>query len=747
MIIIADNFSASTTLLRKEKKVRDKTEDPSEEIENITWKLFYQIGFQTLNIGRECLLSFGKNEASLKTKKIDVIAESDDALVLIECTTQINNTPKIKQWAAEVEEIRKFYTSETIFNEKNIVFVYCTDSQLSNNDEILLNSKGIISLNRSKIEYFQELSAQYDRLAYYQLLGYLCKNKPIKSIPKEQLVVPSIKTKYGDKSFCYLFAIHPSTLIPLATIPHRKRDFEIDLNNNYQRIVKKVKIKGIKDFIRDKRGVFPTNIIVSIEGRSKFEPMGKAINDIQYGSLTLPNNYDSMYVIDGQHRLFAYDGIEQGKKDLIFVVAFEKMALEDQVQTFVDINEKQTKVSASLLWDLYPSILDESDIRYRISILVKKLNTDEGNPLEGLITYDSAPYSSNGPKLTLEAVCTAIKKEKIIEDIEALLILNRVSKSKWDKIILDLLSAVFYVVSKRDVDHWRRKEKTNNFYKSNQAFGSFMKLLDELIKEIHRNHPIDFENSINGELTFIENKIEEYMIPIISRVKQLGNNKEDIKDFKRVGEGGKKQLFDEFVTIIRKSFPDFCSHLKTENASIEIEEILADLKQNGESDILEIKEAFFTDTKRLKATNELQSNKEEAIKGILKTIVAFSNSSNGGRIVIGIEDESWEVKGIEDTDLKLKKNWDTLKTALSNKIKDNITIQKVPIIRKEIHLGRTLAIIDVKPNPKDSFENVNLSAMDNVAYKRINSDTVAIETSKIGSYCKAIVEELESQED
>src|SRR5699024_2467702 len=148
------------------------------------------------------------------------------------------------------------------------------------------------------------------------------------------------------------------TLIPLSTVPHRKLDFEDDLNQNYQRLVKKTKVNAIKRFIKEQRGIFPTNIIISIESdKHNFKPNGKAINDIQHGTLTLPRKYQSINVIDGQHRLFAYDGLEQAEKDLIYVVAFDKMNLEDQIETFININEKQTKVSPSLLWDLYPSIL------------------------------------------------------------------------------------------------------------------------------------------------------------------------------------------------------------------------------------------------------------------------------------------------------------------------------------------------------------------------------------------------------
>jgi DNA sulfur modification protein DndB len=415
MIEISDNFTDSKTLLRKEAKKRENEgSNPDEALENDAWLLFYKLGFDKLNIGRECEVKYGKKESDLLSKKVDVVAESNEVRVYVECTTQKVDTPKIKQWSSEVEDIRKYESGNPETDKKNVVFVYCNSSSISENDRDKLLKKGIVYLNSAILDYFLELKAQYSRLSYFQLISYLCKGQQIRSLSSDDLTIPTIRTKYGSKTYAYLFGIHPSTLIPLSTVPHRKLDYEDDLNQNYQRLVKKTKVNAIKRFIKDQRGIFPTNIIISIESdKHNFKPFGKSINDIQHGTLTLPRKYQSINVIDGQHRLFAYDGLEQAEKDLIYVVAFDKMDLEEQILTFININEKQTKVSPSLLWDLYPSILDPSEnIKPRISLLVKQLNEDEESAWSGIIKYDSASYSKKQPKLTLESVCTALKTEK-----------------------------------------------------------------------------------------------------------------------------------------------------------------------------------------------------------------------------------------------------------------------------------------------------------------------------------------------
>lgn len=740
MIEISDNFNNSRTLLRKEAKSRENEEkNVDEQLENDAWLLFYNLGFDKLNIGRECEVNYGKKECDVISKKIDVIAESNEVRVYVECTTQHVDTPKIKQWSSEVEDIRKYEQGNDDTALKNVVFVYCNNSSISETDRDKLLKKGIVYLNTAIIDYFLELKSQYSRLSYFQLISYLCKGQQIKSLTSDDLTIPTIRTKYGSKTYAYLFGIHPATLIPLSTVPHRKLDYEDDLNQNYQRLVKKTKVNAIKRFIKEQRGIFPTNIIISIESdKHNFKPNGKAINDIQHGTLTLPRKYQSVNVIDGQHRLFAYDGLEQAEKDLIYVVAFDKMDLEDQIETFININEKQTKVSPSLLWDLYPSILDPAEnIKPRISLIVKKLNEVNDSSLNGLIKYDSASYSKKQPKLTLESVCTALKTEKIVEDIDSTMSLLRIP-NKNDSVAFSLISLWFQVIQENAKDHWNRKDKTLNLLRSNQGFGALIKIFSAVILELHKN---DILESIRiDDYKTVKNEFQEYITPIVDAVNKI-KTKEEIKNWKRIGEGGKRQLFIDFIRLIRVKKPSFCENIIKQTDDPEVLEILERLNLDSEHIDLEIKESFFTDTKRLKSQGELHQNKDEAIKGIIKTVVAFSNYF-GGKIVIGIEDGSWEVKGIDHTDLKLKKDWDTFKQSLTQKIKSCTEgINPAPKIRKLIHSGKTLAIIDVSALSNHALENTSLASMDDVCYKRENGDSTKIKGTNIGAYCREVLKE------
>lgn len=745
MIKIQDTFIDSVTLLKREKKRRQEPNFNTDElIENQLWEFLYNIGFTRLNVGRECEVSYGKDIANLITKKIDIIAESKEVRLYIECTTQKDSTSKIKSWIADVDGIKKYESGNPETHKKNVVFIYFTTEELSNADKQKLKEKGIPFLNRKVLDYFIELIKLYKNLAYYQFLSYLLNGKIIKKYDKEDFEVPAIRCKYSSKEYCYLFGIQPSKLIPLASVLHRKLDIGDNLTENYQRLVKAQKIKEIKKFITTERGVFPTNIIISFESKSSdfFKPHGAKISDIQFGVLTMPRHYQSITIIDGQHRLFAYDGLDEGERDLIYVIAFEKLNPEKQVQTFININEKQTKVSASLMWDLYPSILDDADIKAKISKTVKRLNKDTTSALYGVIQYDSADYSSKGSKITLESICTAIKLENIFSIIEGILDKNEI-KNKREELMYFLFKAYFDTIEKLNNEHWNRNEKVKNLLRSNQGVGAFIKLFKEVLKYI------DGKNAFGGNSSNLEAArwYEQLLSPVDSLIKTLKTT-EEIKQFKRIGEGGKQQIFVDFVKEINKTFPDFGKSIIEKQESEELETKRRELLQNGEHNTLEAKEAFFTDTKRLYATKKLERNSDDAIRGIIKTVVAFSNYK-GGDIIIGLSDGPFDYIGIDNTDLTLLKDWDKLKQSIAQKIdSETENLTRRPEIIKIVHNTKTFAIIRVKALDKKRFEEQELVVLknDNNCYKRENGDSIIIKSSDIKKYCNSVLKELEDED-
>ena len=710
MIDIDITFSSDSKKLNRDFKLRSNFEDHDETYNNESklWILFYQLGFSSLNLKSACNVKFGRSlkEGDFETKNVDIIAESNETRVYAESTTQKSHNNKIKSWISDVDKIRKWEHSNPETNEKNVVFVYHSQDPISTEADLKrLKNKRIIYFDDSIIDYFLTLKLQSVRLAYFQLLAYLCGGQQIRGFRDEDYKFPAIRTRYGSGNrYCYLFAINPAKLIPISTVPHRKNSGY--KNENYQRIVKKAKISSIKKYIKTERGVFPTNIVIHIDNPQDnlFTQLSKSLklNDIDIGILSLPRKYNSVSIIDGQHRLFAYDELDQAEKDFIYVIAFTDMNAVEQVNVFVDINRNQSKVSSSLLWDLYPTIRDPNDIESQISILVKALNNNAESPLYGIISFDSSKIILEKKllKLTLESVCTAIKKANIIPYIDVSICNEQNIKNKDNLFTYSLISNWFKTIKSGVPEHWSRMDKTLNFFISNQGFGALIKLFKLVIKESK------FFRQINGKTDEeIQKEFLRYLKPVFDEINKI-ETKDEMKERKGASESAKVAIYKDFIRYIQssdKGLHDFGSAELQSETNDKIIEILDELKFQDEGKKLEIKESFFIDSDRLnkgdgKYINTLDAFKkgeDNQIAGILKTIVSFSNCL-GGQLVIGINDPQHDVTGINN-DLSLyKNNLDTYKRTIQQIIDENI-INNLSI-GFEIceHIGKKLLIIKVK---------------------------------------------------
>ena len=129
-----------------------------------------------------------------------------------------------------------------------------------------------------------------------------------------------------------------------------------------------------------KPGWLPTSVVVNILGSGSQEKQSYGldvrnadlvtINDIGTNSATLefphsftdatwtPQRDHPIQVIDGQHRLWAFDQADEPDYELP-VVAFHDLDLSWQAYLFYIINIKPKRINASLAYDLYPLLRTE----------------------------------------------------------------------------------------------------------------------------------------------------------------------------------------------------------------------------------------------------------------------------------------------------------------------------------------------------------------------------------------------------
>ena len=124
---------------------------------------------------------------------------------------------------------------------------------------------------------------------------------------------------------CYTFSISPDYLLKIAYISHRLKGKASDVST-YQRMVSKSRLNKIKEYISN-QGIFPTNIVINLDKNRhlRFERAKQEgdRDEAVFGWLNISPSYKSAWIIDGQHRLFAYSGHELSKKSVLSVLAFE----------------------------------------------------------------------------------------------------------------------------------------------------------------------------------------------------------------------------------------------------------------------------------------------------------------------------------------------------------------------------------------------------------------------------------------
>lgn len=358
--------------------------------ENKVWLLIGSMGFTSMNKDATFKVSYSKENPSL-TQQIDVFAADEETVLVIECKSAEKPGTR-KDFKKEIEAFNGMQggllssIKERFGRSINIKFIWATSNiVLGEQDKKRLEDAKIEYFDEKAIDYYANLSQHLGLAAKYQLLGKIFANKDIKNMPD---TVPAIRGTMGGHTY-YSFLIEPERLLKIGYVLHRD-DGNKNMMPTYQRIIKHNRLVSIRDFV-NKGGYFPNSIIVSIDAPSprglQFDSKSGDENSLaKLGILHLPKKYCSAYIIDGQHRLYAYSESKYASSNSIPVVAFENLDKTEQVRLFMDINENQRAVPKNLRNTLSSDLLwkdaDCAKRRYALRLrIAEKLGDDPESPL------------------------------------------------------------------------------------------------------------------------------------------------------------------------------------------------------------------------------------------------------------------------------------------------------------------------------------------------------------------------------
>lgn len=365
----------------------------------------------------------GRDPSGPKTQ-LDVVGIEEELALAVECKSQERflKRSQFQQELAKLAQVRERLARAVnadpfrhASRRQVVLLFFLSNVELSSNDRERAKEANVHLFDEKDLDYYEKLVAHLGPAAKYQFFADML---PGKTVPGLQIRVPCVRTKMGASS-CYTFPISPEYLLKISYVSHRSKGKASDVHT-YQRMLSKARLGKVRQYISE-AGIFPTNIVINLDKRrinfERIKQENKKDDQDESGVLgwlDIRPAYKSAWIIDGQHRLFAYSGHPRAKSSHLSVLAFEGLPPSRQAQLFIDINAKQKSVKQSLLQELFAELhwdAEKPSVRVQaiISKAVQILDSDKDSPLYGRIQTADATKDSQRC-ISLTSIFNALEK-------------------------------------------------------------------------------------------------------------------------------------------------------------------------------------------------------------------------------------------------------------------------------------------------------------------------------------------------
>ncbi|WP_210168427.1 DGQHR domain-containing protein [Devosia sp. Root635] len=523
------------------------------------------MGYETLN-GSDFKISFARPDGSRGKKQIDVYAEDGETALVIECKSRSDRGRRSLQKDIQETISLQQYFRDSInrrFSGKprpKIVWIYVTNNILWSTPDIeRADAHDIKVITENELQYFETFVKHMGPAGKYQILGEFLRGQKVAGLADVKL--PAIKGRIGGETF-YSFVTTPRNLLKIAFINHQALNHP-DGRPAYQRMISSSRIKEIGSFIAA-GGFFPTNILVNLSDSPHFDFISNKENtdpNLKFGWLTLPSKYRSAWIIDGQHRLYGFSHLDDKYLDQsLFVLAFEKMAVQKEADLFITINHKQKSVPKGLLVSLLADIrMGDSDPSTALSALgsavVRALNTDKTSPLSRRFAIHGVPAEPN-QNLTISEVVNGLRRSGLIGRLSGKLVAPGPLSGATDEDTIErasvVLNAYFEQVRAANPPRWEAGREA--FVGVNPGVRAHLSVIAEVVTYLTHKKSLDFALM----------RPEEFSQHIIGFCKPIyefiGHSSDEVikdKFSRKFGEGGVKEYAYHLMHILKSAHPEF----------------------------------------------------------------------------------------------------------------------------------------------------------------------------------------------
>lgn len=455
-------------------------------------------------------------KSEFNEKGPDIIADLEGKKIIIQC----KHSPKGNFYTNLEDEVDSYSTKVKKYGAECAV-IALSGYKIKKIDQVRLEkwlrNDNVAIWTDIIIKNYDGLTKSIGKYSKYQIAADLYLN--IKH--GNDIVVRALEIQQKRIKF-FITKLSPKYLLQTAYVARRAQGPSF-----YQRyLAKKRVVNEIPDFIDNKKGTFPNSIILVSQNKLKYE------ND----KLILPNITSTLWVIDGQHRLYAFCNIKDksilDKYELVCTI-FDggKLDVVDQADIFLQINTKAKKVDPPLIIELAKTF--GFDFNRRAIFLLKK--------------FEKTPYFENKIRTYTNKIgsidqntfCMSTALTELIKDGGSILKgKNKFSEQKKDELCYNYLYSFFKIVY---INFKREWNNSNKFILStNQGYRSLLRLFIKIL--YYTKNKRDVKN-----FRFIIKAFKKSN-PIIDNIELKG---------KFAGEGGASKLADEWSKGINKIIHGF----------------------------------------------------------------------------------------------------------------------------------------------------------------------------------------------
>ncbi|MHB0805882.1 ParB N-terminal domain-containing protein [Stutzerimonas nitrititolerans] len=291
-----------------------------------------------------------------------------------------------------LSDFSDYYDEEKYYEEDYVVrYTYFSMHPVGMEHVEGAKRSGIIVVERALANYFNALVKTIAKSAKYEILKFL--GVEYGDIGEARLsgrggsgnsrydgfLLPERNSTYPDGYKVVSFYADPGSLLKKSYV--LRKNSWTNPDQSYQRIIEIKKIRLMRKYLCESKRVYVNNIIATLPFQTdiqEFQPSSSKVRRRQLTaeelkkvipvSITLPDEFNVVGLIDGQHRVFSYhegyDGYEEeisGLRDcqnlLVTGIIYPEDTSEDEriqfeAKLFLEINDRQTKVKSALTQEI-----------------------------------------------------------------------------------------------------------------------------------------------------------------------------------------------------------------------------------------------------------------------------------------------------------------------------------------------------------------------------------------------------------